>query len=856
MDRVILEGIHILLKRMPIWYAVNYADTDLWAETGREIFIREFLRKYNMYTEDEVNHMYGLIIGEEELPDMVFQLLRKIAEEYLYMNGKDICCYQSKIVEFREVSMGIGQSIFISAFESGRNVRLGTDRILPHAAPVIRSDDLRLRHILSNGYAENHFHLNGSAPTALLSWVCLMNHPVGRSGEFKAFNERRNFFPSLEEDIGSSLYEDIVNAAAIRLLLYYIMKDCQKEAEKVQKWLEFYRDGIESIGGLQILIDGEHILLEDPVFDYIEAPMQEMEVFYPISGEHQFLVKLFACVLNRDTRIKNRIGDVYAYLLIYCRFYGEMIQSNQAVGFYNFMRYQDRKEIFLEQYPRYSYQVKKMALEMALESKSLLSLEARITPKATRRELVLQQKLFSDKIFACGSQRCGHCEYFNDVLENCNIGYCIKVFARLSFLYHFVKLPDQKYKEPEKGINVGDLKCRHYNLRRKNIWPVIQLFSKLRKEEMVFDHVYGLDACNREIGCRPEVFAPYFRYAREQDSYVENDLFAERNLPKLKITFHVGEDFLDILDGLRAVEEAVQFLELKRGDRIGHALALGVNAKQWYREKKMRVYLSRQDYLDNLVFLYYMLMENHLNYPLLHRELESEFKKNLKLIYPDRQSSSIEEYYLSMQLRGDEPELYAAIGRDIVKELEGEWKFRKHNLTENARDSREAVALMHDYHYSQRAKFIGSRPMEQKITEEYIEAVAEVQNIMCRKVAEAGIGIECNPSSNILIGSAKDYNHHPILRFNHYNLKELEKDGIPEMFVSINTDDLGVFDTNLENEYALMACALQQEKNERGIRKFSSEEIYRWIDHVRRMGLEQSFKLSEQIERKGKRAEY
>ena len=70
---------------------------------------------------------------------------------------------------------------------------------------------------------------------------------------------------------------------------------------------------------------------------------------------------------------------------------------------------------------------------------------------------------------------------------------------------------------------------------------------------------------------------------------------------------------------------------------------------------------------------------------------------------------------------------------------------------------------------------------------------------------------------------------------------------MPEMFVSINTDDLGVFDTNLENEYALMVCALQQEKDEQGQSRFPAEEIYRWIDHIRHMGLEQSFKLSERI---------
>ena len=65
-----------------------------------------------------------------------------------------------------------------------------------------------------------------------------------------------------------------------------------------------------------------------------------------------------------------------------------------------------------------------------------------------------------------------------------------------------------------------------------------------------------------------------------------------------------------------------------------------------------------------------------------------------------------------------------------------------------------------------------------------------------------------------------------------------------KMFVSINTDDLGVFDTTLENEYALMACALDNALNAQGEHAYKSSDIYDWIDRIREMGLEQSFKLS------------
>ncbi len=849
MKAAILEGLYILLKRIPVSYALDYTGTESDKKTGKDIFVREFLRQYHMYSENEVNYIYDLVMEHgESLPSVVFRLLKEVAEEYLYMDGENLCCHQDKMLDFRKISMGIGQHLFISAFEAARKKRSGMADLRLYDAPIIKTDDLRLKHILNNGIAENHFHLNGSAPTAMLSWICLMNHPSKRNKEFLVFDERRNFFPSLEEDRGKTLQEQVITAAALRLMLNYVMNGRQADAAKVQKWLDLYRAGVESVKELQLMIDGERIFLQKDALDYIRFSVHRRPLFYPLAGEREFLINIFLNAWDPDIYGQKWIGGMYAYLLIYCRFYSEMIQSNQTVGFYNFMRYQDRKEIFLDSYPRYSCHVKKMALEMALEQECLVSLEVRITPKPTRKALVAQQKLFSDKIFGCDESRCAGCEHYDEILGQCSRQQCIRVYERMFFVYHFVKIPDSAQGKPGTGIGADDIKYRHYELRRRNIWPIIWKFNKLRKEEKIFDNVYGLDACNQEIGCRPEVFAPYFRFVREQDSYMENDLFGERKLPRLKITYHVGEDFLDVLDGLRAVEEAVTFLKLGSGDRLGHALALGVDVRNWYSMKKMRVYLNRQDILDNTAFLYHMIMEYRLDFPILQQKLESDFYRDFRIIYPDMQGVLIDDYILSMQLRGDEPGIYMQWERILAgEELEEGWKRLDNRWTREALNHPDAVKLFYKYHYDRHAKYEGGRPVEQKITEEYINAVAQVQKILCNKVAGLGIGIECNPSSNILIGMTKEYIGHPILRFNHYNLSGMDEDGIPEMFVSINTDDMGVFDTNLENEYALMVCALQQEKDEKGQSRFPIEEIYRWIDHIRRMGLEQSFKLSERI---------
>ena len=105
-----------------------------------------------------------------------------------------------------------------------------------------------------------------------------------------------------------------------------------------------------------------------------------------------------------------------------------------------------------------------------------------------------------------------------------------------------------------------------------------------------------------------EVFAQAFRYLRgHRWSYITAE--GTKNLSQLYSTYHVGEDFLDLADGLRAIDEAILFLCLGSGDRLGHALALGIDADEWYASKNYRIVLPKQDYLDNLVWVYHKLSE-------------------------------------------------------------------------------------------------------------------------------------------------------------------------------------------------------------------------------------------------------
>ena len=117
------------------------------------------------------------------------------------------------------------------------------------------------------------------------------------------------------------------------------------------------------------------------------------------------------------------------------------------------------------------------------------------------------------------------------------------------------------------------------------------------------------------------------------------------------------------------------------------------------------------------------------------------------------------------------------------------------------------------------------------------EGIAEI-------LKQLGIMIECNPSSNYLIGSFERFDEHPILRFNNMNLLTSEGKPVSDGYclsASINTDDPGVFDTSLENEYAIMASCLEEAKDAEGKNRYQRNSVYQYLNEIRKEGLKQSF---------------
>ena len=89
-----------------------------------------------------------------------------------------------------------------------------------------------------------------------------------------------------------------------------------------------------------------------------------------------------------------------------------------------------------------------------------------------------------------------------------------------------------------------------------------------------------------------------------------------------------------------------------------------------------------------------------------------------------------------------------------------------------------------------------------------------------------------------MIGGFERYDKHPIFTFKPIEAGPTD----PIINVSINTDDRGIFATNISNEYSLITLAMMKMKDKDGHRLYNDETIYNYVERVRKNGIIQRFK--------------
>lgn len=385
---------------------------------------------------------------------------------------------------------------------------------------------------------------------------------------------------------------------------------------------------------------------------------------------------------------------------------------------------------------------------------------------------------------------------------------------------HFIKSQDKSASPASTSSTGNPIACRHAKLRGE----VEHLAQKLTDAQRFAQKklpVYGKDAAGNEASCPPEVFAPAFRLLARGDG---------ASVVLSHTTYHVGEIFSDVTSGVRAVDEALRFLDLRRDDRIGHGTALGMDPA-WWRQRKSRVTLRKGNLLDNLVWVWGIGEElnalscassgraaMHALFGPAHAEkvflpqggrdwLREKIFSLYAEIYvpscgaiPDKNSLP-DVLYRAWTMRGLDARRLEKCSRSDMTQ----WEQTEIANVDRARTDTIAFGLFRAYHTDARVRQCYDMPVEEDMGYIADDVIRMLQDYVVLKIINAGIVVEVMPTSNRrILGYATYAEHHavPWLCGNQYTQR-------PSPAIVLATDNPGLFSTNIRNEYTHILLALK-----------------------------------------------
>ena len=366
------------------------------------------------------------------------------------------------------------------------------------------------------------------------------------------------------------------------------------------------------------------------------------------------------------------------------------------------------------------------------------------------------------------------------------------------------------------------------------------IVAECRRIPEVRNVLLGLDAASLELAVEPWVFAPAFRLARALEwSAFPKEGGGRRN--NLGFTYHVGEEFRHPLSGLRHIGEAIDFFQLQAGDRLGHALALGVNLNRWFDNHRLMT-LSLVEWMENCLWAWEIAAQNPDKEDLheFSQLLETEILKTADEIYGSLNGITVKK--LSNAYRAK------TLSVEDLEEIVIQW-CRKNECVSPVNCSAQEYggyypcvscsvahsankeywwsedALILSYHCDYYKTRMNQEFIKRSVPEE-IDLSNALQRYLRGVVAKKGLILEENPSSNAVIGEMDGILSHPI--------HDLRKNAPSTVITSINTDDPSVFNSNVANEHALIYYTLIYHG-------YSVEEALNAIDTLRKAGMNSSF---------------
>ncbi|MFH0823818.1 MAG: hypothetical protein V2B18_13800 [Pseudomonadota bacterium] len=349
------------------------------------------------------------------------------------------------------------------------------------------------------------------------------------------------------------------------------------------------------------------------------------------------------------------------------------------------------------------------------------------------------------------------------------------------------------------------------------------LADMLRSYPRMLEVVRGVDLCTDELGVPLWVLKPLVEHVLDAGRFASDQL-GKSGIPvrPLHLSIHAGEDFVHLLGGIRRIGEAVEYLRMGEGDRIGHAVALGVDVAEW-AERSNGLHVTRGERLLDLLWAGRAAMTGN----------GSALRASLSRII--EQATRLADEIFVGEAVGGAPYQVSDLHKLVSCLYRGAELARAgfpsgpapHDSTMGGSRARQ---LLDDWLRNREVFYRAQESVPVEVSED-IDFVAELQKQVLDTLARRGVVIEINPSSNLLIGQLGDLANHPLWRI---SPPRPAGDHVSQVRVCIASDDPITFATRLPDEYQILADTLL----ESGLRP---EEVDAWLERARHAGLDARF---------------
>jgi adenosine deaminase len=638
-----------------------------------------------------------------------------------------------------------------------------------------------LRQLAECGLHELHQHLSGTTEADIV-WLQALERPDETYENLrKGFCDKfvKEQYKLLEQDLTPwKLYNRLRLAAILRQMI----------SDHIMGIYELSVDSFCFIARQAELPISQALANSKRRFHPLSEYMPAINKYDSIVLEGLFQVLVFSNLAREKNSV---LANAYhLYLLIHGTFSQFMVQQLSQSGFDQFQRI-TINEFRSESEKQYASRFRQVAGNVGI---CPATIEGRFSPKKNVKDnMALIRQIVSG--YANFSGKRGY-DYSSSPLT--------KGKPQLQLIAHFIKKKDN---ERRRGIAI-----RHHLLRNDLERQARTLLTCRKVDNKFSDLFVGIDAASNELHVPPEVFAPIFRYFRR------NGFF--------NFTYHVGEDFVHLLSGLRSIWEAVQFLDLRQGNRIGHATAIGISPQIWLKDVNNTIAINKLEWLDNLIFAYELLKNESDGQPYLER-LRFNIDQLAMTIYGDSKCYSLSDLVDAWKMRDLNPLLacysYRKVTDSICQGETEEW----HKI-EKAREMKSAFDIFCSYHL----KEYNNEMIQVDASIIDNNAMNILQKIILKKLHQLGVVIETMPTSNVRISFYRDYSEHHIWRW-------LDTNNDERPTLCLCSDNPGIFATNLFNEYAHVFQGLRSYKGK------SLDEATSIVEMLAKNGERYRFRLNE-----------